>query len=62
VLIRNLDNVILADYHEALQRTRPPSATPREALLAKLAAIRDMAPVSVEQTPGWKLIREDRDC
>jgi len=62
VLIRNLENAILADYHDALQRARPLSVARREALLAKLAAIRSMTPASVEQTPGWKLIREDRDC
>jgi len=62
VLIRNLENAILADYHDALQRARPPSVARREALLAKLAAICSMTPASVEQTPGWKLIREDRDC
>jgi len=76
VLIRNLDDAILADYREAaernrrsleaelreaLQRARPPSLARREALLARLAAIRDMTPAAVEQTPGWKLVREDRD-
>jgi antitoxin FitA len=76
VLIRNLDDAILADYREAaernrrsleaelreaLQRARPPSLARREALLAKLAAIRGMTPADVEQTPGWKLVREDRD-
>lgn len=76
VLIRNLDDGILADYREAaernrrsleaelreaLQRARPPSLARREELLTKLAKIRAMTPKGVSQTAGWKLVREDRD-
>jgi len=75
-LIRNLDDDLLADYREAaqrnkrsleaelreaLQRARPPSRARREELLARLAHIRAMTPAEVPQTPGWKLVREDRD-
>jgi plasmid stability protein len=76
-LIRNLDDDLLADYREAaernrrsleaelreaLQRARPPGQARREQLLTHLAEIRAMTPGNVAQTPGWKLVREDRDA
>ena len=76
VLIRNLDEALLADYREAAKRNqrsleaelrealamaRPAGAVRRTALLAELARIRAMTPADVTQTPGWQLIREDRD-
>ena len=76
VLIRNVDDDLLADYREAaarnarsleaelreaLKRARPPGEARRAELLARLEAIRAMTPVGMPQTPGWKLVREDRD-
>lgn len=75
VLIRNLDDAVLADYREAaernsrsleaelrdaLLRARPAGKKRREALLAEIHRIRAMTP-DVPQTPGWILVREDRD-
>lgn len=75
VLIRNLDDALLADYREAaqlnqrsleaelrdaLQRARPIGQKRREELIAEARRIRAMTP-DVPQTPGWLLIREDRD-
>jgi plasmid stability protein len=76
VLIRNLDDALLADYREAAQRNqrsleaelrdalalvRPISERRRKSLLDQLARIRAMTPKDVVQTPAWQLIREDRD-
>lgn len=76
VLVRNLDDGLLADYREAarhnnrsleaelrdaLLRARPPTPARREQLLARLARIRAMTPAGVAQTPAEDLIREDRD-
>jgi antitoxin FitA len=75
VLIRNLDDALLADYREAAQRNqrsleaelrealgraRPVSEERREELLDLSKRIRAMTP-GVQQTPGWVLIRQDRD-
>lgn len=75
VLIRNLDDALIADYREAAQRNgrsleaelraalsvvRPVSEARRKELLAESKRIRAMTP-DVQQTPGWVLIREDRD-
>jgi plasmid stability protein len=74
-LIRNLDDDLLADYREAaernkrsleaelreaLRRARPAGHKRREELLAEVRRIRAMTP-DVPQTPGWILVREDRD-
>lgn len=75
VLIRNLDDAVLADYREAaarnqrsleaelreaLQRGRPMSAARRDEALRQLAAIRAMTPDAV-QTPVEEMLREDRE-
>jgi plasmid stability protein len=75
VLIRNLEDEILADYREAaarndrsleaelreaLRRMRPLSARRTEQIRSDLAAIRAMTP-PVPQTPAEQLVREDRD-
>ncbi|HKT16345.1 MAG TPA: hypothetical protein VJR87_13180 [Allosphingosinicella sp.] len=75
VLVRNLEDELLADYREAarrnhrsleaelrdaLRRARPLSATGRSEALARLAAIRAMTPDRY-QTPSEELVREDRD-
>jgi antitoxin FitA len=76
ILIRNLDDDLIADYREAaernnrsleaevrlaLQQMRPRKPLDREQLLAKLAKIRAMTPPGVKQTPAEQLVREDRD-
>jgi plasmid stability protein len=76
VLIRNLDDALIADYREAAQRNqrsleaelrealarvRPISDQRRQSVLDELARIRAMTPKGVAQTPGWQLVREDRD-
>ena len=76
LLIRNLDDELIADYREAaarnnrsleaevretLTRLRPPSKKRTEQLLARLAEIRAMTPKGVKQTPSEQLVREDRD-
>jgi plasmid stability protein len=76
VLIRNIDDALLADYREAakrhnrsleaelrsvLQEMRPRKPLEKEELLAKLAEIRAMTPPGVKQTPAEQLVREDRD-
>jgi antitoxin FitA len=76
VLIRNIDDDLLADYRAAakrhnrsleaelrsvLQHMRPRTPLDREELLAKLAEIRAMTPQGVKQTPSEQLVREDRD-
>jgi plasmid stability protein len=76
VLIRNIDDTLLADYREAakrhnrsleaelravLQEMRPRKPLDKEELLAKLAEIRAMTPPGVKQTPAEQLVREDRD-
>jgi plasmid stability protein len=76
IVIRNLDDDLLADYREAakrhnrsleaelrtvLQQMRPKPRLSREELLAKLAKIRAMTPKGVKQTPAEQLVREDRD-
>ena len=75
VLIRNLDDDMLADYRlaakrndrsleaelrEALRLARPVGAARRDELLALSRTVRHMTP-DVPQTPGWRLVREDRD-
>lgn len=76
VLIRNLDDDLLADYREAalrnrrsleaelresLRLARPMSSARRREALERLAAIRAMTPAGVGQTPAEQLVREDRD-
>ncbi len=76
ILIRNLDDDLIADYREAAARNkrsleaevrealtmlRPPSKLKKEELLARLAEIRAMTPKGVKQTPSEQLVREDRD-
>lgn len=76
ILIRNLDDDLLADYREAAERNnrsleaevratlhkmRPRKPLAKEELLAKLAEIRAMTPKGVKQTPSEILVREDRD-
>ena len=76
IVIRNLDDQVIADYREAavrhnrsleaelrsvLQQMRPRTPLAREELLAKLAEIRAMTPKGVKQTPAEDLVREDRD-
>ncbi|MET0241070.1 MAG: hypothetical protein ABW184_14355 [Sphingobium sp.] len=76
VLIRNLDDAILADYREAatrnrrsleaelreaLDRARPMTESRRQQMLDKVARIRAMTPKGVKQTPAEDLVREDRD-
>ena len=76
VLIRNLDDALLADYREAAQRNqrsleaelrealarvRPMVGARRQSVLDELARIRAMTPKGVAQTPAWQLVREDRD-
>ena len=75
ILIRNLDEGLLADYREAAQRNgrsleaeirevlrvmRPLTAKRRATLLRELDEIRAMTP-EVPQTPAEQLVREDRD-
>jgi plasmid stability protein len=76
ILIRNLDDEMIADYREAakrhnrsleaelrlvLQQLRPRKPLDKDELLAKLAEIRAMTPKGVKQTPAEELVREDRD-
>ena len=76
VLIRNLDDELLADYRaaavrnqrsleaelrEALHSARPMTVGRRDKLLARLHDIRAMTPKNVRQTPAEVLVREDRD-
>ena len=76
VLIRNLDDDLIADYREAaarnersleaelrdaLKRAKPMSPTRYKWALEQLAAIRAMTPKGVKQTPVEDIIREDRD-
>ena len=76
ILIRNLDDDLIADYRAAAVRNqrsleaevrsalnlmRPKTPLPKEELLARLAEIRAMTPPGVKQTPSEQLVREDRD-
>jgi antitoxin FitA len=76
IVIRNLDDELVADYREAAKRNRrsmeaevrealrvmrPKSPQEIDGLLEKLRAIRAMTPVGVKQTPAEQLVREDRD-
>jgi antitoxin FitA len=75
VLIRNLDDETIAAYREAaarsgrsleaelrdlLTRLRPASAVQAEEFRKRARQIREMTP-DIPQTPGWVLVREDRD-
>lgn len=75
VLIRNLDDEVIAAYREAAKRNRrsleaelraklesvpPRTAAQIEEARARMAAIRAMTP-PVPQTPAEQLVREDRD-
>lgn len=75
VLIRNLDDDVIAAYREAAKRNQrsleaelraklefmpPRSNAEIEASRARMAAIRAMTP-PVPQTPAEQLVREDRD-
>lgn len=75
VLIRNLDDEVIAAYREAaarnarsleaelrewLTRLRPRTEAETVELRARLAQIRAMTP-NVPQTPAEILVREDRD-
>lgn len=76
ILIRNLDDDLIADYREAAERNnrsleaevrealrvlRPKSRKRREELLELSRRIRAMTPAGVPQTPSEVLVREDRD-
>ncbi len=76
VLIRNLDDELLADYRaaagrnkrsleaelrEALKSVRPMTVGRRDDLLERLREIRALTPQGVRQTPSEQLVREDRD-
>jgi len=76
VLIRNLDDELLADYRqlaaangrsleaelrEALRKAKPLPPLKREEALRRLAEVRAMAPTGVGQTPSELLLRELRD-
>lgn len=76
VLIRNIDEDVLADYREAAERNRrsleaelrdalrlarPVSRRRKEELLEISRRIRAMTPKGVQQTPSELLVREDRD-
>lgn len=75
VLIRNLEDDLLADYREAavrndrsleaelreaLRRVRPRKARLRDELVDVSRRLRAMTP-NVPQTPSEQLVREDRD-
>lgn len=76
VLIRNLDDELLADYRAAAKRNarsleaelraalralRPKGDKRRQELLEISRRIRAMTPPGVKQTPAEILVREDRD-
>lgn len=76
VLIRNLDDALIAAYREsaaaqgrsleaelreALGKARPSTVSDRDALRAKLVAIQARTGGAPGQPPGWLSIREDRD-
>lgn len=76
VLIRNLDDALIADYREAADRNersleaelrealraiRPVSRKRREELLEISRRVRAMTPKGVKQTPAEDMVREDRD-
>jgi plasmid stability protein len=76
VLIRNLDDELIAAYREAAERNnrsleaelraalglhRPITAKRRQVLRKLSDAIRAMTPRNVVQTPSELLVREDRD-
>ncbi len=76
ILIRNLEDAVLADYREAasqnqrsleaelraaLLRAKPMTVSKRQDALKRLAAIRALTPKGVPQTPAEQLVREDRD-
>ena len=76
MVIRNLDEELVADYRAAAARNRrsmeaevrevlrimrPKSPKRVEELLERLATIRAMTPEGVKQTPSEDLVREDRD-
>ncbi|MEI9927108.1 MAG: hypothetical protein WDN44_04500 [Sphingomonas sp.] len=75
VLIRNLDDEVIAAYREAAKRNqrsleaelreqlrlhKPFTQTEIEASVERMAKIRGMTP-NVPQTPAEVLVREDRD-
>lgn len=74
VLIRNLDDGLIAAYRElaarnqrsleaelreALARGRPMTSDRLQAMLTRLEAIRAMTPAHVRQTPAEDLLRDD---
>ncbi|HET9810633.1 MAG TPA: hypothetical protein VFP53_02920 [Sphingomicrobium sp.] len=76
VLIRNLDDDLIAAYREAAEKNhrsleaelraalklhRPVTAKRREELRELSDTIRAMTPKGVKQTPSEVLVREDRD-
>jgi plasmid stability protein len=76
VLIRNVDDALLADYREAairhersleaelreaLKRAKPITPKRKEELLELAMRIRAMTPKGVYQTPSEQLVREDRE-
>lgn len=76
ILIRNLDDEIIADYREAAARNnrsmeaelrealrfmRPKSAKRVAELVELSRRIRAMTPPGVKQTPSEQLVREIRD-
>jgi plasmid stability protein len=76
ILIRNLDDELIADYREAAERNnrsleaevrealrvlRPKSRKRTDELIALAHRISAMTPKGVSQTPSEVLVREDRD-
>lgn len=76
ILIRNLEDAVIADYREAeernqrsleaevreaLKRAKPISMKMKAEMIARAAEIRAMTPKGVPQTPAEILVREDRD-
>lgn len=76
IVIRNLDDGLIADYREAAERNnrsleaemretlrvlRPKSRKRQEELLELARKVSAMTPAGVAQTPSEILVREDRD-
>lgn len=76
IVIRNLDDDLIADYREAAERNhrsleaemretlrmlRPVSEKRREELVELSRRARAMTPLGVYQTPSEQLVREIRD-
>ena len=76
IVIRNLDDDLIADYREAAARNnrsleaemretlrvlRPKSQKRRDELIELSRRVRAMTPEGVKQTPSEQLVREIRD-